>query len=473
MNTHSKSNKALVSGTIIYSIGSFGTKFLSFLIVPLYTFFISPADLGDYDLLMTTVSLFSPLLTLKISDAAYRLIINKEEDEFTCISATYQLLIRNALIVGIVILIINMFFPIWNWYYFIPILILDRLFECSQKLVRSLKKQKLFAGVGLFYTVVLILQNVVRICFLGDGIDAMFQSIIIAQISAIILLLIREKRLRNINLFLNYKTLQRTMLKYSAPLVPSALAWWGMSASGRYIIRIFLGNEANGIFAVAYKFPTILSTIFTMFNNSWTDLILTMNERREDIEKYAEKIFKKLYMFSFSFTFVAIPLTKIVCDVILSDAYKEASIYTGFLYISSIFQGFSSFCSIGYLKGKKTRKAATTSIYGVIASLVVNLLLIHYIGLMAASISVLVGFFVMWITRMRDIKEHLEIKVDVKLFATLFIISIGLATVSIWTNTIIDIIITLIALAYFVLVNKEMIIKVSKGLLKKIKRGKK
>ena len=69
MNVETReNNKALLIGTIIYGIGNIGTKFLSFLIVPLYTYFIQPGDLGDYDLLMTTVSLLSPLLTMKISE---------------------------------------------------------------------------------------------------------------------------------------------------------------------------------------------------------------------------------------------------------------------------------------------------------------------------------------------------------------------------------------------------------------------
>ena len=74
-------NRALLTGTITYAIGSFGTKFLNFLIVPFYTYFIAPGDLGDYDLLVTTVSLISPLLTMKISDAAYRWIIKSNENE--------------------------------------------------------------------------------------------------------------------------------------------------------------------------------------------------------------------------------------------------------------------------------------------------------------------------------------------------------------------------------------------------------
>ena len=71
-------------GTITYAIGNFGTKILSFFIVPLYTYYIAPSEMGDYDLLMTTVSLLSPLLTMKISDATYRWIINDPKNLVLC-----------------------------------------------------------------------------------------------------------------------------------------------------------------------------------------------------------------------------------------------------------------------------------------------------------------------------------------------------------------------------------------------------
>ena len=74
---------------------------------------------------------------------------------------------------------------------------------------------------------------------------------------------------------MHYKIQQKEMLQYSAPLVPSALSWWVMSASDRYVIRFFLGSVSNGIYSVAYKFPSILQIMFQMFNNSWTDLALS------------------------------------------------------------------------------------------------------------------------------------------------------------------------------------------------------
>ena len=85
-----QNNKALLTGTIIYAIGNLGTKILTFLIVPLYTYYINTSDMGDYDLLITSVSLLVPLISLRISDATYNWMIMRTASNELCIKATYN-----------------------------------------------------------------------------------------------------------------------------------------------------------------------------------------------------------------------------------------------------------------------------------------------------------------------------------------------------------------------------------------------
>lgn len=461
-----KKNKALLIGTITYAIGNFGTKFLNFLIVPLYTYYILPADLGDYDLLVTTVSLLSPLLTMKISDAAYRWIIQKKENEVPYISATYQLLLRNCLAAAMILLVINYFIPIWHCYYFIVILIGNRILECLQKLLRGVKNQKLFAFSGVFHTFVMVGLNVIKVCYLKQGVVAMLQSSAISLYATILLILLLEKRLRKIDFKPNYRKEQKEMLHYSIPLVPSTLSWWVMNASDRYVIKWVIGSTANGIFSVANKFPSILQTIFTMFNNAWTDMALAELKKGEQSEAYTEKVFQQLYKVSFGMMFVLIPLTKLVMKLILSTAYKEAAIYVGFLYLGTVFQGLSSFSSIGYLQGKKTGGAAKTSMIGAVINLGIDVLCIRFIGLFAAAISTFLGFFAMWVFRMKDVKEAFPIRVDLKKFVPYLAAGILLSVSIIWTTDLIDGLLVSAASLFFLLDNRqsiEQILRMVKG----------
>ena len=157
------------------------------------------------------------------------------------------------------------------------------------------------------------------------------------------------------------------------------------------------------------------------------------------------------------------PLTKLVMNIILSESYKIASVYVGFLYLGTVFQGLSSFCSVGYLMGKKTKGAAKTSIYGALTNLFVNLILIKYVGLFAAAFSTFVGFFIMWITRMYDVKDDFPIALNKFKFTIYLFLAISMSIVVIFTNTAVDIILILCTYFYFLLF---LIIKYS---LKKIR----
>ena len=373
--TNENKGKSLVKGTLIYAIGNFGTKILSFLIVPLYTYFIAPEAMGDFDLVQTTVSLFAPLITLRISDAAYRWMLHGIEEDKKCISATYRVMIYTSVIAVAVLSLINCIVPVSYFWYFAGFLVFGRWLETFQLLLRGLKKQSLFAVSGILFTAIYLGLNVILVVLLRQGVDALFQSTLISEIITIIFILIRTKELRTgiINSDEN-RQLTKDMLKYSLPLIPSGLSWWVMSASDRYVIRLFLGRAATGIYAVANKFPTIISTVFLIFNYSWTDVAIGNLKEGEETTEYSSKLFKQLYTISFTFLLVLIPATKIVTTTILSDSYKISSIYIGFLYLGAVFQGLTTFISAGMLQRNDTKLIARSSTIGPVVNLAVDII---------------------------------------------------------------------------------------------------
>ena len=65
-------NKSLLKNIGLFTLGSFGSKILSFLLVPLYTAVLSTAEYGTVDLITSTASLLTPILLLSIFDATLR-----------------------------------------------------------------------------------------------------------------------------------------------------------------------------------------------------------------------------------------------------------------------------------------------------------------------------------------------------------------------------------------------------------------
>lgn len=464
-----QNNKALLTGTIVYAIGNLGTKILTFLIVPLYTYYISTSDMGDYDLLMTSVSLLTPLISLRISDATYNWMIKRTASNEICIKATYNYLLKSCALAVIIIGVASRFVYIWNIGLFLAIMILEPILETTQKILRGLKNQKLFAASGIIYTGILVSLNFITVCVLKLGVSSLLVNTVISHIISIAFIFCLEKRMRCLTVTVDKSELlitQKEMLKYSMPLVPSTLSWWVMSVSDRYVVRFFLGNSFNGIYAIATKFPSVLQTFFVLFNNAWTDMALANLQSKEENNKYVSNLFEKMYVFSFSAIFCLIPITKVVTQVILSSDYKIGSIYIGFLYLGAIFQGFSTFASVGYLQNKKTARAATSSVAGAIVNLLVDLILVKSVGLFAAALSTYAGFLVMWLVRMYDIRNDWPIAVNIPKFTIMTLIATAIATVTIWTTVEIDAIMTVLFGVLFIALNKNYI----KVVIQKIKR---
>ena len=61
-------------------LGTFGSKVLVFLMVRFYTEHLSPADYGTADLITQAANLLIPLLSLGITDAVFRFVMDETED---------------------------------------------------------------------------------------------------------------------------------------------------------------------------------------------------------------------------------------------------------------------------------------------------------------------------------------------------------------------------------------------------------
>lgn len=446
----------LIKGVGIYGVGTFGTKILSFLIVPIYTYYISTSDMGTYDVLISTISLLIPIITMQISDAAYRWIIQSENSHVDVyIRATIQVLVVNCIIAIAIIIFINKIYTIQYCMYFCILLVLSIIYEVVQKILRGLHKQFVFALSGIMYAVVFFVLNIIQLCVMKWGIISLFYSSIISYILCLILICVLIPQFRiNFTKKTNVK-LVLEMYRYSAPLVPNYLNWWVINSSDRYITLYFLGNSANGILAIAHKFPSMLQSVLSIFNNSWQDLSVSDND--QNIGKDYTRIFQVYSRIALTMLLPLIPFTKIVVMLIMSNAYKTACDYIAFYYIGSVFQSFSSFYGVGYLRNKKTKNAFFTSILGAIVNAIVNIALIRIMGIQAASVSTFAGFLVMWLIREKQNRRELKISIiwtHIILYTTLTIL---MSICSICTDLSFNIILFCIGLIIFGLINYSLI----------------
>jgi len=77
------SYKKLFNNVVIFGIGNLGSKIISFVLVPLYTYYLSQAEYGVSDLVFTTSNMLLPLVSAMMYEAILRFIMDKNNSDDT------------------------------------------------------------------------------------------------------------------------------------------------------------------------------------------------------------------------------------------------------------------------------------------------------------------------------------------------------------------------------------------------------
>lgn len=77
--------KNLILNTLIFGLGTFSSKVLVFLLMPLYTRVLTSADYGTVDLIMQTGNLLVPLVMMGIFQCGYPLWAGQKHQQKRCV----------------------------------------------------------------------------------------------------------------------------------------------------------------------------------------------------------------------------------------------------------------------------------------------------------------------------------------------------------------------------------------------------
>ena len=83
-----KKYKELRRNTLIIGVANLGSKAISFILAPLYSYWITVEQYGDMDLIISTVLLLTPVVCLDIYDATFRFASDSKYDNRTVLSVS-------------------------------------------------------------------------------------------------------------------------------------------------------------------------------------------------------------------------------------------------------------------------------------------------------------------------------------------------------------------------------------------------
>ncbi len=461
----------LLKNTVIIAVGKLSTQFLSLLLLPLYTIYLSAADYGVVDLITTYVILAVPLLTIQSEMAVFRFLIDARSNTAQAkriITNTIQIALAGALTAVVLYLLITIFITIPFGLLALGMVIVSIFSGFFMQIARGFGDNVKFAIAGIIAGLIGIGTNVLFIVAFGMGAAGVLLAGIIANLAVIVYLFISLKLYNFVGFGVGDLQLKKRLLGYSAPLVPNGVSWWVINAADRTIITIILGVASNGIYAIAYKFPAIFNSLFSFFGMSWTESA-SMHINSKDRDKFfSETMNMSLRVFG-SLGLAIIVVVPFIFALLINETFAEAANYIPVLIVGSFFNSIVGLYSALYIAKKMTKQVMNTSLVAAGVSVIFTLLLINWIGLFAPAVAMALAFLSMAIFRHYDIKKYVKITYQKRIFVVLglmYSLVLGLYYVN---NLIADLANVLIVALFFVIYNRSIVAKLISKITKRRK----
>jgi O-antigen/teichoic acid export membrane protein len=422
--------KKLASNTIIFAIGTFSSKILSFLLMPFVTRMMTTSDYGSADLIQQTVNVLIPIVTLQVNSAALRFSLDKAKNKADVLTVGIRTTLCGFIVFLFLAYPISLIkindFMLGEYIILIYVFVLVSGFrQLCQQFVRGSGHVKLFAIDGIIATATTLIFTFLFLAVFKWGITGYIMAIVASDACSIIFFSITAKLYRYVTPHLMEKGIAGQMLKYCVPLIPTVILWWIINVSDRYMITYFVGSSANGLYTAASKIPNFVILFSQIFIDAWQLSAVDEHESREARSHFFTKVFRIYSGGVFAVASALILFCQLFTKILVAPSYYESWRYVPILIIATTYSCIVNFLASVYMAEKKSLMALLTASSGAITNIVLNLVLIPKLGANGAAIATVCAFLVVFATRGANTRKYIKIdfKLPVMLVETFLLIS--------------------------------------------------
>lgn len=181
-----QNSKKYVGNRRISSVGNLGSKLITFLMVPLFTNYLSTEQFGTAYLRTTTVNMLSPIRSLSIRERVFTFLMDDESLDQAIFTTGLTFTITVSLVLLFLYPVV-VFFHIRNGGYILVYLTLVILQAYVHYFIRRILYVKLLRFNGIFRTLIMAVTGYYLIAVLKQGVTGYFTALIFRRLSSITL----------------------------------------------------------------------------------------------------------------------------------------------------------------------------------------------------------------------------------------------------------------------------------------------
>lgn len=395
----------------IFTISNFSVKIITFLVLPLYTYYLSTEQYAVIDLVNTTSQLILPFLTLCIIEAALRFGVSGEYDSKSVFTNSIYLIVLGCILLPFLTQIIKIFVDIGSveWY-FVAIYCLQVFNSMFSAYTKAINKVKEMAIISMVTSISIVLFNVLFVAILQWGMEGYFISMIIGNLIGIILYMTVCKMYRYFSISSFDIKVLKEMLIYAIPLIPNSVFWWINTSLDRYALMAFAGLSVVGLYSVANRIPTIISTVTSIFSQAWNLSAFQVYDD-EDREIFYTKTYSIYRYLLASCTSGVILLSRVFAQILFSKDFYAAWVFIPVLTLGVYYNSLNSFLGSIFTASKQTKHIFYTTAGGAVINIILNVILIPIAGGQGAAVATLVSYLAVWLIRVRTARKIVKFRI--------------------------------------------------------------
>ncbi len=395
----------LLRHSVFYGIPGIARRLVGFLLIPLYTRYLTPSDYGIVALAGLIQTVLSQVQFLGLPSAmtrSYILLGEEEADRRETVATGSWTLLGFSILLGVGLALwarplARLVFDDPEQARFVWLIALGMPFFAIESvrftMFRILQASKAYAIVGfasLFVGVALTIWLVVvkKMGAYGMMLASVGTTAVVAIVYIPWFIGALKARFR--------PRLLQDMLEFGLPLVPAGLAIWVFDLVDRYILRLYRTMDEVGLYSLGYRFGMVVVLITMAFRTAWPQVVFTQG--RED-EEGAKRFFAHTLTYYFVVTgFVALGVSTLADDAIrllTPSAFHAAAGVVPIIALSYAIHGSFIILEVGIDLKKRTGFIPVFTGLAAALNLGLNLILIPPYGMYGAAWATLAACFVL------------------------------------------------------------------------------
>lgn len=464
-----KNYRNLFQNIGIFTLTNFVSRFLSLIILPLYTYYLSTEEYGTIDLVTTVISLIFPIFSLTISDAVLRLSISDGEKQKEIFSDGIKVILIGSIPVALGTMVSSFFInDLWILCSFFVIYFLQAFNTIFGAFAKAINKTRLMAIITLIVSISIVAFNVFFVAAVRWGIRGYWISTILGNLIGFILYIFVCKLYNYWKAGSIDRAVLKEMLMYSVPLIPNALFWWINSSLDRWALTLLTSVSVVGLYSCANKIPSALSTVNTIFSQAW-NLSLFQSDDSKERHHFFLETYQYYNEVLFCCSIGIIWLSKVVASLIFSKDFYQSWILIPLLTFGVYYSSLNAIIGSLFTAEKKTKYIFTTTFIGSLVNCILNFLLVFVLQAQGAALATLISYILVWLMRVRKIRLLFDIRINYRKSALQFLILCILSILMICEKMFLIVsLVVIVYCLYFAATSARMFIKSIKSKCSKV-----